>query len=222
MCGRFTLTAVPHRLQVRFGLAAAPEGVAPRYNIAPSQTVLVIPNRTPRLARPARWGLIPHWAKDAAIGHRMINARGETVASRAAFRDALERRRCLIPADGFYEWKREGTRRRTPFYLRAHDGQPFALAGLWDVWRPPAGAAVASCTIITTQANDVVAAIHDRMPVILPPAAFDAWLAPAPQPVAVLQAWLAPCPPAWLEAAAVSDLVNSPDNDDPACIVPVR
>lgn len=221
MCGRFTLTAAPQRLQVRFGLAAAPDPVAPRYNIAPSQTVLVIPNRTPRLARPARWGLIPHWAKDAAIGRRMINARGETLAARAAFRDALERRRCLIPVDGFYEWKRGGTRRRTPFYLRAHDGEPFGLAGLWDVWRPGAGEAVASCTIITTQANGVAAAIHDRMPVILPPEAFDAWLAPVTQPVALLRKWLAPCPTAWLDAAAVSDLVNSPDNDDPACIAPV-
>ena len=221
MCGRFTLTASAQRLQVRFGLAAAPETLAPRYNIAPSQTVLVVPNRTPRTLRPARWGLIPHWAKDTAIGHRMINARSETVASRAAFRDALERRRCLIPADGFYEWKREGARRRTPFYLRRHDGEPFGLAGLWDVWRSPAGEAIASCTIITTRPNDMVAALHDRMPVILPPEAFDAWLAPAAQPIEVLQPWLSPCPPAWLEAVAVSDRVNSPDHDEPACIAPV-
>jgi len=219
MCGRFTLKTTPQRLRERFALAAAPDDVAPRYNIAPTQPVLVIPNRTRRLLRPARWGLVPHWAADLSAGARMINARAETVATRPAFRTALERRRCLIPADGFYEWKREG-RQRTPFYIRSRDDEPLAFAGLWDVWRPADGEPIASCTIVTTEANEVVGELHDRMPVILPPEAYDAWLQPTPQHADVLMPWLAPCPPEWLEAYPVSSLVNSPANEDPACIAP--
>jgi putative SOS response-associated peptidase YedK len=221
MCGRFTLTSTPQRLRQRFALAAAPDELAPRYNIAPSQPVLVIPNRTRRLLRPARWGLVPHWATDPSAGHRMINARAETLATRPAFRTALERRRCLIPADGFYEWKREGARRRAPFYIRSRDGEPLAFAGLWDVWRPAEGEPIASCTIVTTEANDLMAELHDRMPVILAPQAYDAWLHPAPQHADTLLPWLVACPPQWLEAYPVSTLVNSPANEDPACIAPV-
>ncbi|MGH7786043.1 MAG: SOS response-associated peptidase [Candidatus Binatia bacterium] len=220
MCGRFTLTAAPARLQRRFGLAAAPGDVPPRYNIAPSQPVLVIANRTQRLLRPARWGLIPHWAKDATIGHRMINARAESLTERAAFRDALARQRCLIPADGFYEWQRLDARRRQPFCVRPRDGEPLALAGLWDVWLAPDGERVASCTIITTAANAALAAIHDRMPVLLAPQSYDAWLAPEPCDPAALAELLVPCPPQWLDAYPVSTLVNSPANEDPACVVP--
>jgi putative SOS response-associated peptidase YedK len=217
MCGRFTLTGRPHRLRERFGLAAAPE-LTPRYNIAPSQPVLVIPNRTQRVLRPARWGLVPHWASDLSGGHKMINARAETLASRAPFRAALERRRCLIPADGFYEWKHDGKQRRAPFYVRRRDGEPFAFAGLWDVWRPRDGEPVASCTIITTAANEVVGELHDRMPVILAREAYDTWLAPAPLHADLLQPWLVPCPAEWLEAYPVSTRVNSPDQDDAECI----
>ena len=216
MCGRFTLTTPPARLQSYFGLSAPPVVIAPRYNIAPSQPVLLVPNRLPRVARAARWGLIPHWAHTAAVGHRMINARAETLRARAAFRDALERRRCLIPADGFYEWRRDG-RHRAPFYLRSPDGEPFAIAGLWDVWRPHGGTPIASCTIITTQATDTAASIHERMPLILPPAAFDEWLAPTPLPAGSAVACLAPRPSAWLEAVPVSNLVNSPEHDEPGC-----
>jgi putative SOS response-associated peptidase YedK len=220
MCGRFTLTSKPHRLRDRFRLSMAPEEVVPRYNIAPTQPVLVIPNRTQRLLRPARWGLIPHWAKDASIGNRMINARAETLAGRPAFRDALERKRCLIPADGFYEWRRDG-KRRQPFYFHGADGEPFAFAGLWDVWHPPEGAPVASCTIVTTEPNELVAGIHDRMPVILAPELYDAWLDPRPQPADVLMPLLVPCPADWLDTYPVSAVVNSADNDDPACIAPL-
>jgi putative SOS response-associated peptidase YedK len=221
MCGRFTLTTKPHRLRERFGLDTAPDEVPPRYNIAPSQPLWVIPNRTRRLLRPARWGLIPHWASDAAIGHRMINARAETLATRAAYRTALERRRCLIPADGFYEWQRVG-RTRTPFYVRRPDAEPFAFAGLWDVWRPADGDPIASCTIITSESNETLSGIHDRMPVILAPEVYDAWLAPAPQPADLFRPWLVPCPPEWLEAYRVTDLVNSPEHDEPACIIPAQ
>jgi putative SOS response-associated peptidase YedK len=219
MCGRFTLTSSARRLQERFALAAAPEEAAPRYNIAPSQPVLVIPNRHTRVLRPARWGLIPHFATDPRIGHRQINARAESLAARPAFRAAFARQRCLIPSDGFYEWRRGG-RARTPFHIRARDGAPLAFAGLWDVWRPPVGEAIASCTIITTGANDLLAPIHDRMPVILPPEAWDAWLDPRECAPGELKPLLVPCPDEWLEAYEVSSLVNSPANEDPACIEP--
>jgi putative SOS response-associated peptidase YedK len=219
MCGRFSLSSTPQRLRERFGLSAAPDDIVPRYNIAPTQPVLVIPNRTRRLLRPARWGLIPPWAKDATAGNRMINARAETLAARAPFRAALERRRCLIPADGFYEWQRDG-RRRTPFFVHGRDGEPLALAGLWEVWRPPDGEPVASCTIITTEPNERMAELHDRMPVVLAPESYGAWLQPAPQHADALLPLLAPCPDDWLEAYPVSDLVNSPANEDPACIAP--
>jgi len=220
MCGRFALTSPPRRLQERFALAAAPEGLEPRWNIAPSQEVLVIPNRPQRLLRPARWGLIPHWASDPAIGHRMINARAETLAARPAFRDALARRRCAIPADGFYEWQRRG-RARQPFHLRRRDGQPLAFAGLWDVWRTPAGVRVASCTIVTVPANDLVAPIHDRMPAILDGAALDAWLDARECQAGDLAPLLAPWPVDSLEAWPVSSYVNAPDHDGPECIAAI-
>jgi putative SOS response-associated peptidase YedK len=219
MCGRFSLSSTPQRLRERFGLSAAPDDIPPRYNIAPTQPVLVIPNRTRRLLRPARWGLIPHWAGGAAAGNRMINARAETLAARAPFRAALERRRCIIPADGFYEWKRDG-RQRTPYFVRERDGAALGLAGLWEVWRPPDGEPIASCTIITTAPNELLATIHDRMPAILPPDAYDAWLAPSPRHADLLLPLLSPYPTELLEAYPVSDLVNSPSNDDPACITP--
>jgi putative SOS response-associated peptidase YedK len=221
MCGRFTLTSTPERLRQWFALAAAPEALVPRYNIAPSQEVLVIPNRTERRLRPARWGLVPRWAKDPAIGHRLINARAETLAQRPAFRAALERRRCVVPADGFYEWRRRG-RTRQPFHLRRRDGAPLALAGLWDVWQAPDGGRLASCAIVTVPANPMVAAIHDRMPAILSPAGVDAWLDPDAATWATLRPWLAPCPDDWLEAYPVSIWVNTPAHDDPACLAPVE
>lgn len=219
MCGRFTLTSSPQRLRDRFRLAAAPEALPPRYNIAPTQDVLVIPARTRRLLRPARWGLVPHWASDLAIGQRMINARAETLTQRPAFRDALSRRRCVVPADGFYEWRRVG-RTRQPFFVAAPDGAPLALAGLWDLWQPPDGERLASFTIITTPANAVVAPIHDRMPAVLDDDALERWLDPGVADPAALSALLAPAGETALHARPVSTWVNSPEHDDPQCLAP--
>ena len=219
MCGRFTLSSSGKRLREHFALSAVPEEIIPRYNIAPTQPVLVIPNRSQRLLREARWGLVPHWADSLAVGHRMINARAETLATRAAFRAALERRRCIIPADGFYEWKREGTQ-RAPFFIHPRGGELIGFAGLWDIWRSPHGESVASCTIITTAPNELIAPLHDRMPVILDPKTYDAWLSPRPQPAEALLPLLVPAPSNALEFYPVSPLVNSPNNEDPACILP--
>lgn len=222
MCGRFTLSAPAAHLRDRFRLAAMPEPYAARYNIAPAQPVLVIANRAPRLLRPARWGLIPHWAAAPTIGHRLINARAETLATRPAFREALARRRCLVPADGFYEWQRPARGRRTPYYVRPRDGEPLAFAGLWEVWCSPRGERIASCAIITTGANAIVAPVHERMPAILSPAAYDRWLDSEPADAAELDALLRPCPPEWLEVYPVAPLVNSPANDGPQCVAPAR
>ena len=221
MCGRFSLSSSPQRLRDRFALAAAPDEVVAHYNIAPSQDVLVIPNRHQRLLRPARWGLVPWFAKDPSIGHRMINARAESLVQRPAFRELLERQRCVVPADGFFEWQRIDRKTRQPFHIRARDGEPLALAGLWDLWRTPDGDKLASCTIITVPANGVVSPIHDRMPAVLSPEGVDVWLDPAPAPAGELAPLLAPAPDDSLVALPVSSRVNKPDHDDPECVQPV-
>ena len=223
MCGRFTLTSTPQRLRERFALAAAPEDVVPRYNIAPSQDVLVVPNRAQRLLRPARWGLVPWWSKTPSGGNRMINARVETLAAaggvpRAARAPALRSSRPTASTSGSASTRRRGR----PSTCAAATAQPLAFAGLWDVWRDPQGEKLASCTIITVPANDAVSPIHDRMPAILSDAALDAWLDPAPTPALQLTPWLEPSPDDWLDAYPVSSWVNTPDHDDPQCIAPVE
>lgn len=219
MCGRFTLMADSETLRQAFEVDSAPP-LTPRYNIAPTQPVAaVIAADDKRMLELFRWGLIPSWAKDPAIGNRMINARAETVAEKPAFRAALKRRRCLIPADGFYEWKAEG-RKKTPMYIQLKDGDPFAFAGLWEAWQSPDGDLVKSCTLITTTPNPLMEKIHDRMPVILPPSAYEAWLGPGELPATKLQSLLKPFAASKMKAAAVSTLVNNPANDLPECIVP--
>ncbi len=221
MCGRFTLTVSARVLADLFDVEV-PE-LAPRYNIAPSQQVLVV-RATPVGAREAatvRWGLIPSWAKDPSIGNRMINARAETVADKPAFRSAVKARRCLIAADGFYEWRKINGG-KLPHLIRFSDGRPFAFAGLWERWAGPGGETVDSTTIITTRPNEIVATLHDRMPVILPREAFDEWLGPAPLPRPHLEELLSPHPATGMEAFAVSRRVNSPANDDAQCIAPLH
>ncbi|SMF79538.1 Putative SOS response-associated peptidase YedK [Tistlia consotensis] len=217
MCGRFTLTSPLEALKELFGFVERPN-LQPRANIAPTQDVLVVRlgEDGERHAVSLRWGLLPPWAKDRKIGARFINARSETVATQSAFRKAFAARRCLIAADGFYEWQvREAGKQ--PFRICRGDGAPFAFAGLWERWHDPQepreAPAVESCTILTTDANDLLRPIHHRMPVILPPAAQAAWLAPDAGPAA-LQALLTPLDPAGWRAYPVSPRVNKVANDD--------
>jgi putative SOS response-associated peptidase YedK len=228
MCGRFILTASPDVLSELLGFDAdwhsAPAFASwrPRYNVAPGQNVLVARARASGRGRePAlvKWGLVPVWAKDPKIGNRMINARSETVADKPSFRAALKHRRCLIPADGFYEWQRSG-KSKLPFCIRLRDDRPFAFAGLWEHWQDPAGNELESCTLLTTSPNELMAPIHDRMPVILRPVDHELWLDPAVQKAEPLLPLLAPFPATEMRAFPVGVGVNSPTHDDAQCIAP--
>ncbi len=226
MCGRFTLYAKGEILAEEFGVPPVP-AATPRYNIAPSQDVAAVragPAGGGREIARLRWGLVPLWAKDRAIGNRLINARSETAREKPSFRNAFRRRRCLIPASGFYEWQRR-ERGKQPFYVRMRDGRVFAFAGLWDRWEDPEGGVVESCAILTTDANAVLAPIHDRMPVILGRADYERWLDPSLGPSAgdadLLGRLLVPFPPDAMVAWPVSPRVNSPATDDEGCVAPL-
>ncbi len=222
MCGRYALVVVGDgSLQRRFSLEEFLPDVRPRYNVAPTQTLPVVVRNSPDRVEMMRWGLIPSWAKDASIGSRMINARAETVAEKPAFRRPLRSQRCLVPATGFFEWKREGGG-RTPFYFRLRDDALFAFAGLWDVWTNPEGRGeVHSYTIITCPANAVVAPIHDRMPVMLEREAEEAWLDPESSDPKELLPFLHPYPADQMTGHRVGGRVNSVKNDAPELIAPV-
>ena len=220
MCGRYSLIADLGELARQFEFDGDWLTFESAYNIAPTQEVLTVVGGESRRGGFMRWGLIPHWAKNASIGSRMINARAETVAEKPAFRDALRRRRCLVLADGFYEWQRTGGARR-PMRVVMRSGEPFAFAGLWSVWRDPEGNAVPSCTIITTAANDLLRPIHDRMPVVLPKDLEELWLDLSVEDASTLTSIMAPYPAGALEAYEVSSLVNSFANDGPEVAAPV-
>lgn len=221
MCGRFTLTLTLEDLRRAFPEFDVPVNWEPRYNIAPTQEVPIVPNKGPRQVTQVRWGLIPFWAKDPSIGNRMINARAETLAEKPSFRASYRRRRCLVLTDGFYEWKREpGQRNKTPYLVKMASGEPFAFAGLWELWRPDE-TPIVSCTIITTEPNAVVAPIHNRMPVILPRDAYDRWLDPEEQSPRALQPLLAPYPADEMTAHAISTYVNNPAHEGPQCVKPL-
>jgi putative SOS response-associated peptidase YedK len=223
MCGRFTLTIDPNHLQEAFPWADIPEDLSPRYNIAPSQPIAVIPNTGDNTVSMYKWGLIPSWSKDPAIGDRMINARAESLAEKPSFRNAYRRRRCLILADGFYEWKQSPSlKSKQPVYIRIKSERPFAFAGLWEIWKSPDGSEIRSCTIITTQPNSLLEPIHNRMPVILPPNAYNLWLASEDRQPAQLNDLLIPYPSDEMIAFPVSKMVNSPQNDSPDLIKPLR
>lgn len=222
MCGRFTLFVDPKDLMEAFPGFEVPVEWTPRYNIAPTQPVAVIANSGKKKIEFFRWGLIPSWAKDPSIGNRMINARSETLAEKPSFRVAYRRRRCLVLADGFYEWRKEpGRRTKTPMYIRLKSGEPFGFAGLWEAWRSEDDQPILSCAIITTDPNPLVGKIHNRMPVILERAAYDLWLSPEEQLPDQLSVWLKPYPASQMTAYPVSTAVNNPRNDVPECIVPM-
>jgi putative SOS response-associated peptidase YedK len=225
MCGRFAFYS-PHEAVVRlFGLAGDTPGIEARYNIAPTQFIAAV--RAPgdagaRALAMLYWGLVPGWARDKAIGARMINARAETLAEKPSFRSAYQRRRCMVLADGYYEWQRTAGGKQ-PYYLRLASGEPFAMAALWERWRDPAGGEpLESCAIVTTVPAAAVAHVHDRMPVILPPGAYDEWLDPKVTDAARLERLLVPFTAAPLEARPVGRAVNDARNQGPQLIEPAE
>ena len=218
MCGRYTLAANTKKLAEAFAEFEVPAELPARYNIAPSQPVAVIANNGQRKVELFQWGLIPSWAKDPKIGNQMINARAETLGEKPAFKTAYKRRRCLVLADGFYEWRKEEGKSKTPMYAQLKSGEPFAFAGLWEMWRSVEDDTILSCTIITTEPNELMANIHNHMPVILPPEAYELWLDPAERMPEQLNGLLKPYPAELMTARPVSKLVNSPQNDSPECI----
>jgi len=219
MCGRYVVTTPGEVLAELFEIDEKPH-LAPRYNVAPTQEVAIVrarPGGGRELAF-AHWGLIPHWAKERAIGNRLINARGESLAEKPSFRDSFKRRRCLIAADGFYEWQKLDGRKQ-PWLVRLRDGAPFGFAGLWSSWTDKAsGEIVDSCTIVTTAPNELLAPIHDRMPVIVPRGEHAAWLDPEVSDPERLAPLIASYPAAGMEAIRISEWVNNPRHDDPRCL----
>jgi len=222
MCGRFTLTADTEQLQKTFPQFSFPAQFAPRFNVAPTQPILAVANDGKNAADFFVWGLIPSWAKDPEIGNRLINARAETLAEKPSFRGSYRYRRCLIFADGFYEWKAQpGTKTKAPYFIRLASGLPFAFAGLWGTWDSPDGSQLNSATIITTEPNNLLATLHNRMPVILGNDTYTQWLDTAPQKPEALQPLLKPFSADQMVAHPVSTLVNSPVNDGPELIQPL-
>jgi putative SOS response-associated peptidase YedK len=218
VCGRYTLKTPVDTLVKQFGIDEYPSSITPSYNIAPTQEVAaVIAEDEKRKLQMLKWGLIPSWADDPSIGNRMINARAETVSEKPSFRKAFRQRRCLILTDGFYEWQRvQGGKQ--PYYMNMKDGSPFAFAGLWETWRN--GQEIRSCTIITTEANEVVGEVHNRMPVIVHPEDYELWLAPDFEEKEALSSLLRPYPKRAMETYPVSRRINSPANNAPDCIEP--
>lgn len=219
MCGRFALYNDSFSLAKRFEAEALPE-LHPRYNVAPSQSIPIVREESgARRFAMACWGLIPHWAKDTKIGYHTINARAETVAEKPAFRNAFRHRRCLIPADGFYEWQvRPDSKIKQPWFIVLRDREPMAFAGLWERWRNSEGEDLESCSIIVTDANELMRAIHDRMPVILAPGDCDAWLETEAKDAGSLKGLLKPYPAEGMAAWPVSTRINNPRNDSVECV----
>lgn len=222
MCGRYTLAADVEQLQTRFQFEGAAFDYAPSYNIAPGQEVVaVIRDGEANRAGLLRWGLVPSWAKDVKIGYKMINARADSAAEKPSFRRAFRQRRCLILADGYYEWQRQEGQ-KVPVYMRLRSREPFAFAGLWERWQGDDETPLVTCTILTTDANRFIQPIHHRMPVILEPSQEALWLDRGVTEPEALQSLLAPLDTDILEAYAVSPLVNSARNNSPECILPAE
>jgi putative SOS response-associated peptidase YedK len=221
MCGRFTLTVDPADLSETFPEFTFPAKVGPRFNIAPTQPILVVPNDASNKADFFVWGLIPSWAKDPAIGNNLINARAETLAEKPAFRSAYKYHRCLIFADGFFEWQAQpDSKTKVPHYIQLKSKKPFAFAGLWEHWQSPDGSEIKSATIITTEPNELMSTLHNRMPVILPKKVFAQWLDSTPHQASDLQGLLIPYPAKDMQAYPISTAVNTPANDRPEILLP--
>lgn len=221
MCGRFALLTHAEALIERFGVEEVIKRPEPRYNIAPSQDVTVVVQKETRQLTEMRWGLVPSWATDVSIGNRMINARVETIAEKPAFRVAFKKRRCLILADGFYEWQKAG-KVKVPTHIRLKTREPFAFAGIYEYWKTKSGKILESCSIVTTTPNEIMSKIHHRMPVILNEHDEEAWLNPDNQDVEILMSLLNPYQSKKMETFEVSDFVNSPSNQGPLCTRPVN
>jgi putative SOS response-associated peptidase YedK len=224
MCGRFRQSRTKQLLDEYFGSVSDEDDWAPRYNIAPTQPVAVVRQNLSEPRRELslmRWGLVPSWAKDLSGGARMINARSETAAAAPAFRDAMKFRRCLIPADAFYEWQRIGTTKQ-PYCFEVNEGGLFAFAGLWEKWKDPSGKAVETCSILTTNANAVTSAVHDRMPAILDAASYDLWLDPGLKDASVVSELLKPYDARAMRCYPVSTRINHAANDDAECSAPIE
>ncbi len=217
MCGRYTLTASPEAVQMAFQLKAVPN-LTPRYNIAPTQMVPIITGEARDSLTWVKWGLIPSWAKDESGASMLINARSETIEEKPSFRSAFKKRRCLVPADGFYEWRKDGDKKR-PQYIYLDEREVFAFAGLWETWKNPVGEMVFSCTIITGEPNDLIKTMHHRMAVILPPDQYSDWLDDE-TPLPVLKNMLTPYPPEHMHTYEVSTLVNNARVDQPNLLEP--
>jgi putative SOS response-associated peptidase YedK len=224
MCGRYRLAKRKQLVEEHFDAVDGVEDWVPRYNIAPTQPVPVIrqnPKEPRRKVSLLRWGLIPSWAKDSSISAKMINARSETAGTTPAFRDALQSRRCLIPADAFYEWQKAG-KTKQPYCFEVNDGELFAFAGLWDRWKNPSGQWIKSCSILTTMPNAVTSAVHDRMPVILDPDSYELWLDPGMTNVAAASELLKPYDARLMRCFPVGTRLNHAANDDEECSRPVE
>ncbi|MBI2069471.1 MAG: SOS response-associated peptidase [Elusimicrobia bacterium] len=223
MCGRYSQTADIEELADHFCFEDEKINFKPRYNIAPGQEAPIVIWEEIKLCKHTRWGLVPFWAREEAVGYKMINARAETLTQKSTFKKSFERKRCLVLADGFYEWRKiDGIKRKIPMRIMLKNKEPFAFAGLWDVWKKPDGSELRSFTIITTEPNDFMRPIHNRMPVILRQKDEEMWLDPDLKDTSKLLPLLAPYSSKEMGAYEVSTIVNSPQNDDPQCIVPVK
>ncbi len=231
MCGRFALNSTPRRIAAHFKLSSDQFELFPRYNIAPTQPVMIVRQHAVTSQRELThvvWGLIPSWAKDVAIGNRMINARSETAIEKPGYRGAMKYRRCIVPADGFYEWRQGGASAgraamrskpaKQPFFIHRTDGDLLGLAGLWEHWQGPGGEEIESCTLLTTEANELMAPLHDRMPVILSPGDYARWMDVKQQDPWQVADLMRPCPADWLVADPVGNYVNSPRNEGEQCL----
>jgi putative SOS response-associated peptidase YedK len=224
MCGRYRLPRRKQLVDEYFGSTSGEKEWNPRYNVAPTQTVPVIrqnPKEPVRELSLMRWGLVPSWAKDSSVAAMMINARSETASTKPAFRDALKSRRCLIPADAFYEWQKTG-KAKQPYCFEVDEGELFAFAGIWDRWKDPSGNALETCSILTTSPNAVTSPVHDRMPVILDPDSYDLWLDPGMKDVSAVSELLKPCDARLMRCYTISTRINYVANDDEECSAPVE